>query len=1530
MLWKNFSLFVALLVITCSQFGFAGDISALLTEQMRSTPPMEKIPVIIYMRDQIDLNEMEVYLRSNVLPGERVPVEFRYKTIATALQQVADQTQPAILNRIQTFSTDGTIDNVQKFWIRNLICLNATPNVIEQIALWDEVETVYLDGILKRDMPLNGHEGVAKAGSEPGLRAINAHRLWELGITGAGRLVMSIDTGVNGNNQAYNTRWRGTLPGILPTWAWFDPSAHTVFPSDGDGHGTHTMGTMCGRYDAVHDTLGVAPDAFWIASNSLIGGSPHTSRSIASFQWAANPDSNLNTMEDVPDAISNSWYDPNVQSTECNGASGYYEVIDAIEALGTAVVFSAGNNGPNPSTITPPKNRLTSAVNIFAVGALDANTAGYPIASFSSRGPSVCTGVPDSMRIKPEVSAPGVQVRSASGTSGYAVYDGTSMASPHVAGAIALLRSAAPFLSGTEIKYYLYNTARDLGTPGEDNNYGRGLIDVWAAYLALPLSVGKVAGVVTGNGNPLNNVQVDFVDSVLQMAGKTNAEGKYMIAARIDTPNTSATYTIRAQKFGYLNYTDTVTLVLDDTVMKSIAMTPAPGGTLQVKVKNSSNVGVRANIQVRFNNAIVADDFSDSATGNYSTPLPVGTYHVTIDAPAPYGTLVYPGVAIFENQNTTLNAQVRYVVENSLEELNDTLALGMTRSHTMTLTNTTDDSIRFRVSDDNAKRREQKLAQARANTVIHQSILLGKDEKDPRPGYSPVEGQGGPDAFGYEWIDSDEPNGPLYDWVDISSTGTMLNASSPWVASGTLSATDEGIIQIDLPFPFPFYGNTYSSVYIGTNGTLSFQPPTGSFYSNGQIPSPASGSAMIDNFIGGFWDDLDIAGNGVMYYGVHNGSFVLQCVNLERYSSTNADYTFEFILRPNGEILMQYSQMGIGGGSTISATIGIENIGGTVGLQVVASATYLHNELAIRFFLPDAPWISAEPSFGVIPPLSSSNVQIELDAAELMLDTTYNAKLFVDAVHPDAGASMEIPVQLYVKLADSALILTNRNTVDFGIVPLFETKRESIRVKNGGLLPLNVSSVTTTNAFFAASASSFSLEPGATKMLFVDYHPFIEREDTGRVIFISNSQYTPRIDVLLHGVSVGVAHIALSPNSFSATTQATDDTISYTMTVKNPGTDTLHFVVNETPGATVTDGRGGPDAFGYVWRDNDDADGPMFNWMDIRSMGTALTLVDNGVSNALPLGFDFMYYGNSYNQLRVFANGFLSFTTTTSYSFNSAVPSTAMPNNCLYGFWDDLNPATAGGEVHYYANDGKFVVQYTNVARANDANSRVTFQIIVNPNGEIMYQYLTLAGVLNSTTVGMENLNGSAGLQTVYNNTYLHNNLAILFTKDRISWLSVNKLEGTVVPGDSTKVKVQIHPRSTQPGNYTAKLRVTGNTADTAFATVTLNVLTAVNDGNISSIPSQFSLKQNYPNPFNPATTMSYSLPVESIVRLRIFDILGKEISTLVQTTQAAGYYDVVWNAGNVASGMYFYRLDAAPKNGSTPFTQIKKMLLMK
>ncbi|RMF60671.1 MAG: T9SS C-terminal target domain-containing protein, partial [Calditrichaeota bacterium] len=313
---------------------------------------------------------------------------------------------------------------------------------------------------------------------------INADKLWKRGVTGKGRLVMGLDTGVDGNHPALSARWRGNDPGVPPNAAWFDPDGST-FPFDNNSHGTHTMGTMAGLDTLTHDTIGVAFEAKWIAARTIGAGGDYTSNNIAAYQWAMNPDGDPNTIEDMPDAIGCSWRDPYVE--DCNPV--YAMTLSAVEAAGIAVVFSAGNQGgaPNSSTITKPKNLNMTLVNTFATGGINANVPDLPAYVNTSKGPSRCGGV-GSQLIKPEASAPAVGVRSAVPGGGYGNKTGTSMACPHVVGAIALLKQVAPHLTGSEIKLALYQTARETPAdiyPGEDNTYGMGLIDVWAAFLSL-------------------------------------------------------------------------------------------------------------------------------------------------------------------------------------------------------------------------------------------------------------------------------------------------------------------------------------------------------------------------------------------------------------------------------------------------------------------------------------------------------------------------------------------------------------------------------------------------------------------------------------------------------------------------------------------------------------------------------------------------------------------------------------------------------------------------------------------------------------------------------------------------------------------------------------------------------------------------------------------------------------------------------------------------------------------------------------
>jgi len=471
-----FTVILAVFVFASANAQIA-EVSSRLKAKLSTMSPLEYTPVIVLLKDRVNVEALDAQLY-NI----KANAQLRSKTVIDALTDKAKNTQGPILTMLENKKLLGKVRGYQSFWITNMIVIDANAETIQELAIRFDVDQIDLDALLDYDRPL-GPPVDAKDGpeaSEIGLKVIKANLLWEAGITGQGRLVMNIDTGVDVNHPALNYKWRGNN-GVPWYHAWMDKNGSTTQPTDCDVHGTHTMGIMCGRSPAG-DTVGVAPNAQWIAARTICS-SPHTSNSIAAFQWAMNPDSNTSTTNDVPDAIGNSWYDPDL-SNECSGI--YKTTLDALEAAGIAVVFSCGNGGPGVSTITKPKNINTNLVNAFSVGNINGNSPfPYPISSSSSRGPSLCGGT-GSLLIKPEVCAPGTSVRSSVPGGGYSLLSGTSMACPHIVGAVALLRQVAPNLTGKQILEALYNTAVQLPVNGvENNDYGKGVIDVWAAYQSL-------------------------------------------------------------------------------------------------------------------------------------------------------------------------------------------------------------------------------------------------------------------------------------------------------------------------------------------------------------------------------------------------------------------------------------------------------------------------------------------------------------------------------------------------------------------------------------------------------------------------------------------------------------------------------------------------------------------------------------------------------------------------------------------------------------------------------------------------------------------------------------------------------------------------------------------------------------------------------------------------------------------------------------------------------------------------------------
>jgi hypothetical protein len=462
---------------TVTAAAVAGEVDINLQQVLDRTPASEQVGMLVYLTHQADVKQLEGQLLQ-----DRLARRDRHAAVVTALQQAATHGQADVLAWLDA-QPKTAVSEVVPFWITSVIAMKATPAVAETLATRDDVAVATLDYGIELIEPAAGN-GVptdtttAANAPEQGLISIGAPDVWAMGYTGQGVVVSNMDTGVQGSHEALADRWRGLNPLYdgNPQWAFYDPyTGNHSFPFDSGSHGTHTMGTVCGG--SPGGQIGVAPGAEWIAAAPIDRYTIEqtVSDAILSFQWLAEPDGNPLTSFDVPHTNSNSWGLVTSHGyPECDQT--FWSFIDNCEAAGVIVLFSAGNEGS--SGLRRPADRALDDFRNMAVAATDPYN-GDSIASFSSRGPTQCTS-DGSSAIKPDIAAPGVDTYS-SVPGGYSSYSGTSMASPHVNGVMALMLSANPDLSSEQVKQIIYDTAIEKGPVGKDNDFGYGLIDAVAA-----------------------------------------------------------------------------------------------------------------------------------------------------------------------------------------------------------------------------------------------------------------------------------------------------------------------------------------------------------------------------------------------------------------------------------------------------------------------------------------------------------------------------------------------------------------------------------------------------------------------------------------------------------------------------------------------------------------------------------------------------------------------------------------------------------------------------------------------------------------------------------------------------------------------------------------------------------------------------------------------------------------------------------------------------------------------------------------
>ncbi|MCL7412550.1 MAG: S8 family serine peptidase [ANME-2 cluster archaeon] len=451
-----------------------------LSEQMAlslSNTSQDSLYVIILMKEQYQpsgvKNSENIGIMVSKDSKDRNDNTYREQNRRETIRNLKEQSQHSQreIDHVLEEKKPDKIHNVQPLWILNAIGLEATPDMIEELAQRDDVAEIIPNfQVHALEEPMDGGIVSALAASTAwGVTMINAPQVWDLEINGTGINVSIIDSGMD-----------YTHPDLADSYLLgYDFVNIDSDPLDDNGHGTHVAGIIAGN-GANGTNTGVAPGVNLLVAKVLDNnGIGDLLKVIQASEWS---------IENGADIISMSF-----------GATTHQDymtdMVDNIVASGVIPVIAAGNSGPSSSTITCPGDEE----NAITVGASDTSDI---IFSNSSRGP--VTGI-NGTYTKPDVVAPGVGIVSTSITGvSYTSMSGTSMATSHVSGAAALVLQADPDLTPLEIRRLLEDTAIDLGTAGKDNESGSGRIDVYRAISIQPPDVSGVS--ITPNPTDVNAV----------------------------------------------------------------------------------------------------------------------------------------------------------------------------------------------------------------------------------------------------------------------------------------------------------------------------------------------------------------------------------------------------------------------------------------------------------------------------------------------------------------------------------------------------------------------------------------------------------------------------------------------------------------------------------------------------------------------------------------------------------------------------------------------------------------------------------------------------------------------------------------------------------------------------------------------------------------------------------------------------------------------------------------------------------------
>ena len=557
--------------------------------------------------------------------------EQRREFVITERKAFCQASQAQVIDFLESYKNDNLVSEIQSFWSFNGFSCSASSEVIAQLAEHKDVAVIIPDE-MRPLVPANekAHPATAKANAWH-IDKVNAPAVWNYngtGYTGNGVVIGLIDTGVNYNHiDIANSMWDGGSE--------FPHHGYDIFnqdndPMDDQGHGTHTAGIIAGQGNAGTQT-GVAPGAKIMAIKILSAeGEGEAAHLIQGVEFA---------LEHGADILSLSLSDVGA------GPCYYYrDVFATCLDAGVAAAIACGNEGqtqytyPVPFNISAPGNcpppwlhpdqrnliegGLTS---VISVGATDSNDEHC---GFSSIGPSTWSAgsnvgsyndypyengdATQPGLIRPDISAPGANITSLNyqTTNNYIEMDGTSMATPCVAGVLAMLLEANPDLTPAELDSIIELTSTRVGNTMKNNRVGAGRIDALAAINTL-----------FHHGPTGLTADFDGEQVVLNWTAAPEAVSYevYRDGLRIANSLTGTSYTDHLNYAGSYTYYVTAQLNNDMTSLPSNYVTITKEVEIEAEVINNTRVALSWNLPSGIYDSFESGDFYQNMWINDAT-----------------------------------------------------------------------------------------------------------------------------------------------------------------------------------------------------------------------------------------------------------------------------------------------------------------------------------------------------------------------------------------------------------------------------------------------------------------------------------------------------------------------------------------------------------------------------------------------------------------------------------------------------------------------------------------------------------------------------------------------------------------------------------------------------------------------------------------------------------------------------------------------------------------------------------------------